>query len=94
MLKDFSPRLYQETIFDTCSKKNTLVVLPTGLGKTMVALMLAVQRLKQYPNSKILFLAPTRPLVEQHLTTFKDKLEISDDKMAVFTGHVSPKKRA
>ncbi|MFC1753856.1 DEAD/DEAH box helicase [Thermoproteota archaeon] len=94
MLKDFSPRLYQETIFDTCTKKNTLVVLPTGLGKTMVALMLAVQRLKQYPTSKILFLAPTRPLVEQHLTTFREKLEIDSDKMAVFTGHVAPDKRA
>ncbi|MBU0461627.1 MAG: DEAD/DEAH box helicase [Nanoarchaeota archaeon] len=94
MLKDFSPRLYQETIFSTCAKKNTLVVLPTGLGKTLIALMLTVQRLKQYPQSKILFLAPTRPLVEQHLSTFKEHLEMDEERFAVFTGHVSPEKRA
>ena len=62
MLRDFTPRLYQETIFATTVKKNTLVVLPTGLGKTAIALMLTTQRLKQYPQSKIIFLAPTKPL--------------------------------
>lgn len=94
MLRDFSPRLYQETILDTCAKKSTLVVLPTGLGKTMVAMMLAVQRIKQYPLSKILFLAPTRPLVEQHLQTFKKHLDLHESQFAVFTGQVSPEKRA
>lgn len=94
MLRDFAPRLYQETILSTSSQKNTLVVLPTGMGKTAIGLMLAVQRLKQFPSSKIIFLAPTKPLVEQHKTTFDKHLEIEKEKMIVFTGFVKPEKRA
>ncbi len=93
MLKDFIPRLYQETILNTCIKHNTLVVLPTGLGKTNCALLLAAHRLKLYPNSKILFIAPTKPLVEQHFSTFKKHLEIDEDKLVVLTGLISPEKR-
>ncbi len=94
MLKDFVPRLYQETILDTCIKKNTLVVLPTGMGKTAIALMLTIHRLKNFPNSKILFLSPTKPLVEQHLKTFKKHLDFAEEKLQLFTGLVSPEKRA
>ena len=54
MLKDFTPRLYQQTILGTAALHNTLVVLPTGLGKTALAFLLAAQRLSHYPNSKIL----------------------------------------
>jgi Fanconi anemia group M protein len=94
MLKDFTPRLYQETILATAVNHNALVVLPTGMGKTAVSMMLAVQRFKQYPNSKILVLAPTRPLVEQHIETFKKYLDISSEEFVVFTGFVKPEKRA
>jgi len=94
MLKDFTPRLYQETILATAVGSNTLVVLPTGMGKTAVSMMLAVQRFKQYPNSKILILAPTRPLVEQHIETFKKFLDLPEEDFAVFTGFVNPEKRA
>jgi len=93
MLRGFTPRLYQETILATAALKNTLVVLPTGMGKTGVALLLTVQRLKQYPQSKILILAPTKPLAEQHLTTFKQSLDLPEEKFALFTGDVSPEKR-
>jgi len=94
MLKDFVPRLYQQTILATCNEKNTLVVLPTGMGKTGLALLLSVQRINNYPNSKILFLAPTKPLAQQHLTTFKKHLDLKDDKFALMTGAISPEKRA
>ncbi len=93
MIKDFEPRLYQQTIFATAVKYNTLVVLPTGMGKTNIFLMLAAQRLKQYPKSKILFIGPTRPLIEQYLLVFKRHFEIEESKLAIFTGHVPPKKR-
>ena len=93
MLRDFKPRLYQETIFGTSVNYNTLVVLPTGMGKTSIALMLGVQRLKQYPNSKILILAPTKPLVEQIMQVFISKTTIDPEKIAMFTGHISPAKR-
>ena len=40
-------REYQENIFINCLNKNSLVVIPTGLGKTIIALMLAVHRLTE-----------------------------------------------
>ena len=94
MLKDFTPRLYQQTILGTAASHNTLVVLPTGLGKTAIAFLLAAQRLSHYPNSKILMLAPTKPLCEQHQETMKKHLEIPEEKIVLFTGSVSPEKRA
>lgn len=93
MLRDFIPRLYQQTILATAATSNCLVVLPTGLGKTGVALMLTVQRLTQYPNSKILMLAPTKPLCDQHVDTFRKHLELPEDKIVLFTGSVAPEKR-
>src|SRR5574341_609684 len=94
MLRGFTPRLYQETILATAAMKNTLVVLPTGMGKTGIAVLLAAQRLKNYPQSKILILAPTKPLAEQHLTTFRQVFDLPEEKFVLFTGDVSPEKRA
>lgn len=89
----FAPRLYQETILATAAEKNTLVVLPTGMGKTAIAALLAAQRLEHHPAGKILFLAPTKPLAQQHLGTFKDLYELPEEKFVLFTGHVAPEKR-
>jgi len=89
-LNGFKPRLYQENIVYTALTKNTLVVLPTGLGKTAVALMLAYERLKSFKDSRILILAPSKPLVAQHLNTFKEHLDIN---MEIFTGEVKPELR-
>lgn len=94
MIRNFTPRLYQETILASIISKNSLVVLPTGLGKTNIFLMLAAQRLSQYPNSKILFIGPTRPLIDQYLEVFKKYFEVSSEDMALFTGMVKPEKRA
>lgn len=94
MIKDFEPRLYQQTIFASAAKYNTLVVLPTGMGKTNIFLLLAAQRLKQYPNSKILLIGPTRPLIDQYRQVFLKHFEVPEDKLAIFTGHVKPEKRA
>ncbi|UCD20755.1 MAG: DEAD/DEAH box helicase [archaeon] len=86
-----TPREYQKRIFETCTKKNCLVVLPTGLGKTLIALMLAKERVNKFPGSKILFLAPTRPLVEQHYHSFKKDSDFEN--MHIFTGKINSKKR-
>lgn len=94
MIKNFKPRLYQQTILNTAVNHNTLVVLPTGMGKTNIFLMLAAQRIKQYPNSKILFIGPTRPLIDQYKQVFLTNFEIDQSKIATLTGFVSPKKRA
>lgn len=92
-IQNFEPRIYQQTILAACTEKNTLVVLPTGLGKTSIALMLALQRLALFPASKILFLAPTRPLAEQHKASFLKYSTIPETDMTVFTGFVRPEKR-
>jgi len=92
-IKNFTPRLYQQTIFGTASKFHTLVALPTGLGKTAISVMLASQRLSQYPDSKIVILAPTRPLIDQHKTSFEKNLEIDKEKLKVLSGFISPDNR-
>ena len=92
-IKDFNARTYQETIFNTSVSKNTLVVLPTGLGKTAIAMMLAVHRLALYPKTKIVFFAPTKPLADQHLQTFKDFLDLPEEEFVLFTGNTKPEKR-
>ncbi len=93
MIEGFEPRLYQQTILNTTIEKNTLVVLPTGLGKTVIAMMLAAHRLKEIPDSKIVFLAPTKPLVQQHKRTFVKHLDTDEETMHVFTGDIRPDKR-
>lgn len=93
MLQNISPREYQKQILETCKEKSCLVVLPTGIGKTLISLMLTIERMKQYPEEKILFLAPTRPLAEQHLLYFKKHLPELYASMELFTGKTEAKKR-
>jgi Fanconi anemia group M protein len=94
MIRGFEPRLYQQTILDTAVKKNTLVVLPTGLGKTNIAVLLAASRLNNYPGSKILIIAPTRPLCDQHVESMRRHLEVEEAEVQLFTGFIRPAKRA
>lgn len=92
-LQNIQPREYQLKIFETCIKKNCLVILPTGLGKTLIALMLAVQRIKEFPEERVVFLAPTKPLAEQHLNSFKKHLPELSENMQLFTGEIKPEER-
>jgi Fanconi anemia group M protein len=92
-LKDIKPRKYQQEILETAVKNNTLVILPTGLGKTLIALMLAIKRQIKFPSEKIVFLAPTRPLAEQHLVSFKKNLPELFAQMELFTGKTQASKR-
>ena len=52
-IKETQPRVYQEKIFGVAAKTNTLAVLPTGLGKTFIALMLAVHRIQKICKGSI-----------------------------------------
>ena len=85
-------REYQINIANSGKNNNTLVVLPTGLGKTIIALLIIADKLEN-KKDKILFLAPTKPLVIQHAQFLKQFLTIEEDIIAVFTGEVSPSKR-
>lgn len=93
ILKTIKPREYQERIYETCQGKNCLVILPTGTGKTLVALMLSINRLRLFPESKVLFLAPTRPLAQQHLDYFQKHLPELFATKVLFTGKIVAEKR-
>ncbi|MEM2900672.1 MAG: helicase-related protein, partial [Thermoplasmata archaeon] len=69
---------------------STLVVLPTGMGKTVIALLVIAERLLR-KDGKVLFLAPTKPLVEQHATFLREYL--LSGPVVMFTGETSPEKR-
>jgi len=87
-------RHYQNNIVNRCKNKNSLVVLPTGLGKTIIAILLVAQSLDKYSKkAKILILAPTRPLIWQHKGSCKKFLNINEEKIAALTGKLSPEKR-
>ncbi|MHA2131334.1 MAG: DEAD/DEAH box helicase, partial [Promethearchaeota archaeon] len=87
-------REYQIEIANKCLNKNSLVVLPTGLGKTIIAVLVVGKTLEIFPkNSKVIVLAPTRPLINQHYNTFSKFLSISQEKFEVLTGKTLPEKR-
>ncbi len=85
-------RAYQVNIADVASKDSTLVVLPTGMGKTIIALMVIADVKNHNPDGKILLLAPTKPLVHQHAVDIEELMLLG--KPAEFTGEVKPSLRA
>lgn len=92
-LVGIEPREYQLQILQKCKDKNCLVVIPTGIGKTLIALMLAIERMKLFPTEKVLFLAPTRPLAEQHFAYFEKHLTELFAQKELFTGQVEAEQR-
>ena len=80
-------REYQAAIAKSSLKRSTLVVLPTGMGKTAIAIRVIAEVLNTR-GGKILFLAPTKPLVEQHTSSLRDTLLV--EKIAMFTGEATP----
>jgi len=92
-LLNITPRDYQKEIVEKCIEKNCLVVLPTGIGKTLIALMLVIDRMQKFPLEKVVFLAPTRPLAEQHFNYFKEHLPELFAQMELFTGKINAEKR-
>ena len=70
-------RLYQQVLAgDVLKKGNTMVVAPTALGKTIVAILVAADRLQKVKNSKVLILAPSKPLAIQHEDSFREFLTL------------------
>ncbi|MEM7824718.1 MAG: DEAD/DEAH box helicase family protein [Candidatus Aenigmatarchaeota archaeon] len=92
-LGTLEPRDYQKNIAKTASEKNTLVVIPTGMGKTLISLLVAAERLEKYPESKIMILSPTRPLSAQHKKTFENFTIIPEDEIVLLTGKIRPEDR-
>jgi len=79
-------RLYQQTIAEKATHSNTLVVLPTALGKTVISTLAIAHFLYNYKHTRILVMAPTRPLVLQHKETYVQILKLTEEDAVTLTG--------
>ncbi|MFX1367584.1 MAG: ERCC4 domain-containing protein [Promethearchaeota archaeon] len=86
-------RKYQVNLAESASKESTLIVLSTGLGKTVIAALLAARRLLAFPESKVVVLAPSRPLVDQQARFFRAVLDTDPEQVVCLTGQDPPDKR-
>jgi Fanconi anemia group M protein len=83
-------RDYQVNLANQAIKENCIVVLPTGLGKTAIALQVIAEYLSKGTGGA-LFLAPTRVLVNQHYEFLKANLTLDD--ISLVTGEDPIQKR-
>ncbi|MEM3851407.1 MAG: helicase-related protein [Methanomassiliicoccales archaeon] len=83
-------RKFQFDLAKRALERNLLVVIPTGLGKTVIALIASAEMLRIH-RKRIVFLAPTRPLAMQHSRMFSEFLFMGPQ--CLFTGSTPPEKR-
>lgn len=79
-------RDYQLHIAHTALGCNTLVCLPTGLGKTFIAAVVMYNFYRWFPSGKVVFMAPTKPLVAQQIEACYRVMGIPQAHMAELTG--------
>ncbi|MEM4663220.1 MAG: helicase-related protein [Candidatus Diapherotrites archaeon] len=85
-------RAYQERLVKSVLEKgNTLIVAPTAIGKTIIAVLVATHFLEK--NKGVLMLAPTKPLALQHSKTMRSLLKIPEEKIVLITGTTPSRKR-
>ncbi|KAK8492167.1 hypothetical protein V6N11_046972 [Hibiscus sabdariffa] len=87
-------RDYQFAITKTALFSNTLVALPTGLGKTLIAAVVIYNYFRWFPDGKIVFAAPSRPLVMQQIEACHNIVGISQEWTIDMTGQIGPTRRA
>ena len=92
-LKDgVNARAYQLMALRNALATSTLMVMPTGFGKTAVEWMAMAEALRRN-EGKILLIAPTTGLVEQQQRMAREMLELEPDLIQLFTGDIAPAKR-
>ncbi|PNT67584.1 hypothetical protein BRADI_3g29287v3 [Brachypodium distachyon] len=79
--KQLNPRRYQVEVFEAALVGNTIAVLDTGSGKTMVAVMLAREHVRRVrageaPRRTVVFLAPTVHLVHQQFEVISEYTDL------------------
>uniref|UniRef100_A0A0X3NYD3 Fanconi anemia group M protein n=2 Tax=Schistocephalus solidus TaxID=70667 RepID=A0A0X3NYD3_SCHSO len=87
-------RNYQFVISERCLYQNCLVCIPTGLGKTFIAAVVLHNFLRWYPSGRVIFMAPTRPLVTQQMEACREFTKMSPDIFTELTGTIQPNQRA
>ena len=83
---NYPVREYQFNIIKNALIRNTLVVLPTGLGKTFIAAVVMYNYYRWYPQGKVIFMAPTKPLVAQQIQACYNIMGIPQTDTAEMTG--------
>ncbi|KAL0076648.1 hypothetical protein F4703DRAFT_1884568 [Phycomyces blakesleeanus] len=86
-------RSYQYSIIKKAIFTNTLVALPTGLGKTFIAAVVMYNYYRWFPSAKIIFMAPTRPLVTQQIEACFNVCGLPQKDTVDMTGGMNPPKR-
>jgi ATP-dependent DNA helicase MPH1 len=87
-------REYQFSIVKNSLFNNTLVALPTGLGKTFIAATVMLNFYRWTKSAKIVFVAPTKPLVSQQVDACYNIVGIPRSETTLLTGDVQPALRA
>lgn len=83
-------RDYQYNIVKRSLFHNTLVALPTGLGKTFIAATVMLNYYRWTTNSQIIFMAPTKPLIAQQMEACYQIVGIPKRDTVLMTGETSP----
>lgn len=91
--ENYPVRDYQFTIAKKALFHNTLICLPTGLGKTFIAAVVMYNYWRWYPRGIIVFLAPTKPLVTQQIDACHNIMGIPISDTIELTGRINPKQR-
>ncbi|KAI8583153.1 hypothetical protein K450DRAFT_117555 [Umbelopsis ramanniana AG] len=86
-------RNYQFNIVQRALFNNTLVAMPTGLGKTFIAAVVMYNYFRWFPTAKIVFMAPTKPLVNQQIEACFKICGVPQDQTAELTGAMPAAKR-
>ncbi|EMC95081.1 hypothetical protein BAUCODRAFT_72607, partial [Baudoinia panamericana UAMH 10762] len=87
-------RDYQYNIVNRSLFHNTLVALPTGLGKTFIAATVMLNYYRWTPTSQLVFMAPTKPLIAQQLDACYRIVGIPRCDTVLMTGETTPAVRA
>ncbi|KAK0633536.1 hypothetical protein B0T14DRAFT_385919, partial [Immersiella caudata] len=83
-------RDYQFSIVKGGLFNNTLVALPTGLGKTFIAATIILNFLRWTKKAKIVFVAPTKPLASQQVQACLSVAGIPRSQATLLTGETAP----
>ncbi|KDQ19852.1 hypothetical protein BOTBODRAFT_152396, partial [Botryobasidium botryosum FD-172 SS1] len=79
--RDYQFNIVRASLFDNC-----LVALPTGLGKTFIAGVVMLNYYRWFPKGKVVFVAPTKPLVAQQIEACHQVCGIPGSDAAELTG--------
>ena len=87
--EDIEARAYQLKALKNILHSSTLLVLPTGMGKTPIELMAVADKIYESPHKKVIFLAPTNPLLAQHYKDARKFLNISQESIIMINGGIN-----